>query len=130
MEAFRSKEMSFNSVVLFRELRILDIKAERDRPPKPVFSSEALPGQSFTMSQHFGQSLAYGLAQQRRNRVSDLFDHLRPIAEKLKLIVKRLKSRSFAGSQGAIAFRVDAAVGGGMDKIHGDRHGRHIAIQA
>lgn len=80
--------MSFNSVVRFRELRILDINTERDRPPNPVVSSRALPGHDFTTSEHFGQRLTYGLAEQRRNRVSNLFHHLRPVAGKLKVVVE------------------------------------------
>lgn len=68
--------MNFNSVVWFRELRILDINRDRDSPPNRVVSSRALPGHDFTRLKHLGQRLAYGLAEQWWNRVSDLFDYL------------------------------------------------------
>jgi hypothetical protein len=45
-------------------------------PPNAVFSCEALPGQSFTTSEHRSQRLPYGLAEQRRNGVADLFHNL------------------------------------------------------
>jgi len=83
-----------------------------------------------TISEHFGQRLPDGLAEERRNRISNLLDDLRPIAGKLKIIIERLKPRAFTRSQSAIAYRMDATIGGRMNEIDRDRYRRHVTVQA
>ena len=75
-------------MVAFRLLRMRDIKAERDNPPKVVVSRCALPGQRFTTLKHLGHCFADNLAEKRRDGVSDLLHHLRAISGKLEIVVE------------------------------------------